>query len=80
MGPIDSPFGSRRVRTNPINIQFIECPTKLRVPIAAGGILLVDPKNAGYVALERHCLAVAIDIVRCVSRGWFDLAYQSESK
>ena len=58
----DTTLGRRRIRADPVDIEFIERPAKLRVPGTCGGIFLVHPKYTGFVAVERQRLAMSIDI------------------
>src|ERR1700734_1637367 len=37
MGTLDSSLGGRGVRADPVDVEFVQCSTKLRVPSAASG-------------------------------------------
>ena len=62
MGPFHAAFGLRGVGTNDVDIQRVQRPAKLGHAIAGGGILLVDPEYAMLVGVERHRLAIALQI------------------
>ena len=50
-------LGCGRVGTNAVDVQLVECAPKLCVPGTGGRIGLIDPENAGFVAIERQRLA-----------------------
>ncbi|MNR49055.1 hypothetical protein D3C85_1683820 [compost metagenome] len=62
MSPLDTAFGLAAVGADTFDVQLEQGPRKLGVAVATGCSFLVDPKNAGLVAVERHRLAVALQI------------------
>ena len=66
MGPFDAALGLAAVGANALDVQLEQDQGKLGVTIAAGRTRLVDPEDAGLVTLERHVLAMALQIgARC---------------
>src|ERR1035438_2048088 len=65
MRPLDTPLGRRRVGADAINVEFEECPPKLRMAVATRSRGFIYAENARFVAVERQRLAMLIDISPC---------------
>ena len=64
VGPFDASFGLRRVGTEDLDVQFLHGPPELGQPAGCSqGPRLIDPKDAVFVAVEGHRLAVALEIM-----------------
>ena len=66
MRPLDAPLGRRGVRTDPIDVEFVQGAPELRMAVAAGRRLEVAPEDTGLVTVERQRLPVSLQIL---SRG-----------
>jgi hypothetical protein len=67
VGTLDTALGLTAVGADAFNVEFIERPAKLRMTVATGGMLLIDPKNAVPIAIECLRLAMSLQIVtRCL--------------
>jgi hypothetical protein len=63
MRPLDASLGGRRVRTDPIDVEFVEGAAESRVAVPAGGGLQVDAEDAGLVTVERERLVEPIEVL-----------------
>lgn len=56
------PLGLRGVGADDIDVQRMQSPAELRHAIAGGRILPVDPEHAVLVGVERHRLAITLEV------------------
>ena len=54
MRPFDASLGRRRVRTDPVDVEFVQGAAELRMAVATSRRLAVDPEDAGLVTVERR--------------------------
>ena len=60
-GSLDAAFGSRRIGTDALDVEFIQRTRKLRVASAGGYRRSVDAKSTGLIAVERQRLAMVVN-------------------
>ena len=62
VGALDPAFGLRGVGANDVDVQRMQSPAELGHAVTADRILSVDPKDTVLVGVERHRLAVTLQI------------------
>src|SRR3954466_5792825 len=62
VGPLDPTLGLGCVGADDVNVQLIERPTELGHAVAARRVLAIDPEHTVLVRVERHRLAVPLQI------------------
>src|SRR5216684_3170007 len=65
IGALHTTLGLRGVGANDVDVQRVQSPAELGHAITADRILAVDPKHTVLVGIERHRLAMALQISPC---------------
>lgn len=60
MSPFNPAFGRTGVGTDAGDVQLVHGTAKLSLAITTSGLLVVDPEDAGLVAVERQRLTVTL--------------------